>query len=83
MPRVNDGMTGALALSPAPVFFSREDVWFLSPGIGAQGGDLAAALGAGLRSDGLGMLLPISRGPSNQTVGANVADLSDQCETIY
>ncbi|CAJ1359122.1 unnamed protein product [Effrenium voratum] len=40
------------------------DVWFLSPGIGAQGGDLAAALGAGLRSDGLGMLLPISRGIS-------------------
>jgi len=39
-------------------------VWFLSPGIGAQGGDLAAALDAGLSSDGLGMLLPISRGIS-------------------
>jgi uridine monophosphate synthetase len=37
-------------------------VWFLAPGIGAQGGDLEAALQAGLRSDGLGMLLPVSRG---------------------
>lgn len=40
------------------------DVWFLSPGIGAQGGDLEAALTAGLRPDGLGILLPISRGIS-------------------
>lgn len=39
-------------------------VWFLSPGIGAQGGNLAAALSAGLTADGLGMLLPISRGIS-------------------
>jgi len=40
------------------------DLWFLSPGIGAQGGDLEAALKAGLRKDGKGMLLPISRGIS-------------------
>lgn len=40
------------------------DLWFLSPGIGAQGGDLEAALKAGLRKDGQGMLLPISRGIS-------------------
>lgn len=40
------------------------DVWFLSPGLGAQGGDLHAALEAGLRPDGLGILLPISRGIS-------------------
>jgi orotidine 5'-phosphate decarboxylase subfamily 2 len=39
-------------------------VWFLSPGIGAQGGDLAGALEAGLDAEGLGMLLPISRGIS-------------------
>ncbi len=37
------------------------DLWFLVPGIGAQGGDLAAALGAGLRADGLGLLINISR----------------------
>ncbi len=38
------------------------DLWFLAPGVGAQGGDLREALKAGLRSDGLGMLIPISRG---------------------
>ncbi len=39
-------------------------LWFLAPGIGAQGGDLEAALRAGLRRDGKGMLIPISRGIS-------------------
>ncbi len=37
------------------------DLWFLTPGVGAQGGDLAVALQAGLRADGLGMLIPVSR----------------------
>ncbi len=37
------------------------ELWFLSPGVGVQGGDLAAALQAGLRRDGWGMLLPVSR----------------------
>lgn len=40
------------------------DAWFLSPGVGAQGGDLSAALDAGLRADGLGVLVAISRGIS-------------------
>lgn len=37
------------------------DLWFLAPGVGAQGGDLAAALKAGLRKDGKGMLINASR----------------------
>jgi uridine monophosphate synthetase len=37
------------------------DLWFLVPGVGAQGGDLGGALGAGLRADGLGMLINASR----------------------
>ncbi len=37
------------------------DMWLLVPGVGAQGGDLRAALDAGLRSDGLGMLINVSR----------------------
>jgi len=37
------------------------DLWFLAPGVGAQGADLQAALRAGLRRDGLGLLLPVSR----------------------
>jgi uridine monophosphate synthetase len=36
-------------------------IWILAPGIGAQGGDLKQALKAGLREDGLGMLIPVSR----------------------
>jgi uridine monophosphate synthetase len=40
------------------------DLWFLTPGVGAQGGELEAALKAGLRADGKGMLIPISRGIS-------------------
>ncbi len=36
--------------------------WVLAPGVGAQGGDPAAALSAGLNSDGLGMIVPVSRG---------------------
>ncbi|HEX9028546.1 MAG TPA: orotidine-5'-phosphate decarboxylase [Anaerolineales bacterium] len=37
------------------------DLWILAPGVGAQGGDLQAALQAGLRADGLGLLIPVSR----------------------
>jgi uridine monophosphate synthetase len=40
------------------------DTWILAPGVGAQGGDLEAALQAGLRVDGLGMLVTVSRGIS-------------------
>ncbi len=36
-------------------------LWFLVPGVGAQGGDLRAALAAGLRPDGLGLLVNVSR----------------------
>jgi uridine monophosphate synthetase len=38
------------------------EAWILLPGIGAQGGDLEAALGAGLRDDGLGLIVNSSRG---------------------
>jgi uridine monophosphate synthetase len=36
--------------------------WILLPGVGAQGGDLEAALAAGLRPDGLGLVINSSRG---------------------
>ena len=38
------------------------DQWILVPGIGAQGGDLESSLRAGLRSDGSGLLINVSRG---------------------
>ncbi|HEY9122381.1 MAG TPA: orotidine-5'-phosphate decarboxylase [Brevefilum sp.] len=37
------------------------ETWFLVPGVGAQGGNLDEALQAGLRLDGLGMIIPVSR----------------------
>jgi orotidine-5'-phosphate decarboxylase len=49
------------------------DLWFLAPGIGAQGGDMEAALKAGLRRDGKGMLLPVARGISRAVDPANAA----------
>ena len=49
------------------------DLWFLAPGVGSQGGDLQAAVNAGLREDGLGMLLSISRGISRAQDPAKAA----------
>jgi uridine monophosphate synthetase len=37
------------------------DLWILAPGVGAQGGDLRACLQAGLRGDGIGLLITVSR----------------------
>ena len=52
------------ATDPARLARVREiapEMWFLVPGIGAQGGDLAATLRAGLRDDGMGLLVNASR----------------------
>ncbi|MBM2850143.1 MAG: putative Orotidine-5-phosphate decarboxylase/orotate phosphoribosyltransferase, partial [Anaerolineales bacterium] len=54
------------------------DLWLLAPGVGAQGGDLEKALSAGLREDGMGMLVPVSRGISRAKDPAKAAaDLRD------
>ncbi|HKY55298.1 MAG TPA: orotidine-5'-phosphate decarboxylase [Anaerolineales bacterium] len=54
------------------------DLWFLAPGVGAQGGELESALKAGLRKDGKGMLIPISRGISRaENPGKAAAELRD------
>ncbi len=37
------------------------DRWILAPGVGAQGGDLEAALSAGLDVQGSGVIVPVSR----------------------
>jgi uridine monophosphate synthetase len=50
------------------------ELWILAPGIGAQGGDLQAAVRAGVRSDGLGLLLPVSRGISRAPDAALAAE---------
>jgi hypothetical protein len=37
------------------------DLWILAPGVGVQGGNLREALVAGLRADGRGVIVPVSR----------------------
>ena len=59
------------------------DLWFLAPGVGAQGGELESALKAGLRKDGKGMLIPISRGISRaEKPGLVAAEIRDQILNI-
>jgi len=53
------GATDAAALGRLRQLCPRQ--WFLVPGVGAQGGDLAAVLAAGLRADGSGLLINASR----------------------
>jgi len=63
----------------ARVRVAAPNLWFLVPGVGAQGGDLARALGAGLRRDGRGLLVNVSRGVArsgNPALAA--AELRDQ-----
>ncbi|CDJ52942.1 orotidine-monophosphate-decarboxylase, putative [Eimeria brunetti] len=43
-------------------------LWFLSPGVGAQGGDLEATIEAGLRKDGLGLIVNVGRAISEAEV---------------
>ncbi|HXS30683.1 MAG TPA: orotidine 5'-phosphate decarboxylase, partial [Steroidobacteraceae bacterium] len=47
---------------------------FLVPGVGAQGGDVAAAVKAGRTPDGLGMVLNSSRGILYAGSGEGFAD---------
>jgi len=55
------------------------DLWFLSPGVGAQGGDLETALKAGLRKDGKGMLISVSRSLARaENPGQAAAELRDE-----
>ena len=70
------------------------DAWLLAPGIGAQGGDLEAALAAGLRADGLGMLIAAARSVAQaddprqvasgirDRINAAQANLADKTESV-
>jgi uridine monophosphate synthetase len=65
-----EALAAARAAAPA--------AWVLAPGVGAQGGDLAAAVAAGLRADGAGLLFPVSRGVSRAAdPAAAAAELRD------
>ncbi len=55
------------------------DLWFLAPGVGAQGGELEAALQAGLRKDGKGLLVNVSRSIARaEKPGLAAAELRDE-----
>jgi uridine monophosphate synthetase len=59
------------------------DSWFLAPGVGAQGGNLELALTSGLRGDGLGMIIPVSRSVLQAAdPRAAAATLRDEINTI-
>jgi uridine monophosphate synthetase len=59
------------------------DLWFLVPGVGTQGGDLETAIRSGLRPDGKGMLINISRGISHADNPARAtAELRDEMMNI-
>jgi len=75
------GATQAEAL--ARVRAAAPELWFLAPGVGAQGGDLEAALRAGLRRDGQGLLLPVSRAISRTPdPGQAAAELRDRIVSL-
>jgi uridine monophosphate synthetase len=66
-----DALTHVRAAAP--------DLWFLSPGVGAQGGDLETALKAGLRKDGKGMLINVARSIARaENPGLAAAELRDE-----
>jgi len=59
------------------------EMWFLAPGIGAQGGGLELALKSGLRKDGKGMLINVSRSIARaEKPGLAAAELRDQILNI-
>ncbi|HEY8738516.1 MAG TPA: orotidine-5'-phosphate decarboxylase [Candidatus Dormibacteraeota bacterium] len=59
------------------------DRLLLVPGIGAQGGDLAAAVRASIRSDGRGAIIPISRGILFASGGKDFADAARRAALSY
>ena len=77
-------MVGATA--PAELRDVRQivgDRLLLVPGIGAQAGDLAAAVKAALRPDGRGAIIPISRGILFASAGADYADAARAAAQQY
>jgi orotidine 5'-phosphate decarboxylase subfamily 2 len=59
------------------------ELWFLVPGVGAQGGDLEAALRAGLRRDGMGVLINVSRSIAQAADARQAAaELRDEIDGI-
>ncbi len=73
------GLAAARAAAPG--------LWFLVPGVGAQGGNLESALAAGLRADGRGVLLNVSRSiasaPDPGRAAAEMRDAIAEAAGLY
>ncbi|MGD0612784.1 MAG: orotidine-5'-phosphate decarboxylase [Anaerolineales bacterium] len=82
------GNVGLVVAATAPealahVRAAAPNLWFLVPGVGTQGGELEAALRAGLRADGKGLLINVSRGVARSADPARAAaDLRDAILTV-
>src|SRR4030088_3141871 len=59
------------------------DRLLLVPGVGAAGGDLAAALKTSLRADGRGAIIPVSRGILFAAAGADFGDAARSAARQY
>ncbi|HMR64784.1 MAG TPA: orotidine-5'-phosphate decarboxylase, partial [Anaerolineae bacterium] len=55
------GATQPQALARVREVMAGQPHWILAPGVGTQGGDLLAALAAGLDPEGSGLIVPVSR----------------------
>ena len=53
-----------------------DDMWFLIPGIGAQGGDIEKTVNSAKNSEGQGMIINSSRGIIFATSGADFAEIA-------
>lgn len=63
------------------------EMWILAPGLGAQRADLEQAIRAGLRADGLGLLLPVSRSigraPNPRQAALNLREAINRARTDF
>ncbi len=78
------GATYPQALADARAVAS--EAWLLAPGIGAQGGDLEGTLAAGLRGDGLGLLISATRSITQaedpRQAAADLRDRINRAQTV-
>ncbi len=59
------------------------EVWILAPGIGAQGGTVEEAIGAGIRADGLGILPVVVRTIANDpSPGRKAREIRDEINRV-
>ena len=75
------GATDVVALGKSRA--AAPKLWILAPGVGFQAGNLEEAAKAGLREDGLGLLVPVSRGIARaDDIKAAAESFRDQLNSV-